>query len=398
MIDRIKKITQQSHKEVVAFRRHLHAHPELSFEEKETANYIHKQLEKWGILFERNIAGHGTVAYVKGALPSDAVIALRADIDALPITEANEVPYKSTNEGTMHACGHDVHTANLLGTIKVLQELRDSFGGTIKCFFQPAEERFPGGASLMIKDGVLENPKPASILGQHVHPPLAVGKVGFCAGMAMASADEIYLTVKGKGGHAAQPQMLIDPVLVSAHLLTALQQVVSRRVNPLLPTVLSFGKINSEGGATNVIPNQVAIEGTFRSLDEDWRFEAHKHIQDICEGVAHAMGATVDLEIRVGYPSLYNNVALTERTMNAAKVFLGEDRVEEIPIRMGAEDFAYYSQVMDGCFYRLGIRNEDLGITSGLHTPTFNVDEAALETGVGLMSYLAIQELAFKTA
>lgn len=390
--ERIRKLALNYHPEVVANRRHMHAHPELSFEETETSAFIQDQLKELGVPFENGLAENGVAALIKGG-KSGPTIALRADFDALPITEANDVPYKSTKPGVMHACGHDAHTANLLGVVKILNEIKSDLPGQVKCIFQPAEERFPGGASLMIKDGVLENPSPTSIIGQHVHPPLDAGTIGFCSGLAMASADEIYMTISGKGGHAAAPTTFIDPVLITAHVITALQQVISRRANPLIPSVLSFGKINSTGGATNIIPSEVKLEGTFRTLDETWRFEAHEKIKKIATQVAEAMDGTCEVDVRVGYPFLFNDEALTARNKAAAIEFLGEERVQDIPIRMGAEDFAYYSQQMPGCFYRLGIRNEAKGITSGLHTPTFNIDESALETGVGLMAWLAYKEL-----
>ena len=392
--ERIQQLAKNYHPEVVARRRHLHANPELSFQETETAAYIQKQLSEMGIPFEAGVAENGVVALIEGQ-NTDTTIALRADFDALPITEANDVPYKSTKEGIMHACGHDAHTANLLGVAKILNELKGELQGQVKCIFQPAEEKFPGGASLMIKEGVLENPKPLSIIGQHVHPPLPAGMIGFCSGLSMASADEIYMNIHGKGGHAAAPTRFVDTILITAHILTALQQVVSRRANPLTPSVLSFGKINSDGGATNVIPEVVRLQGTFRTLDEKWRFEAHEKIKKIAEQVAESMDGKAEVEIKVGYPFLHCDEDLTARNKTAAIEFLGEDKVVDIPIRMGAEDFSYYTQVMPGCFYRLGIRNEAQGITSGLHTPTFNIDETALETGVGLMAWMAIKELAF---
>ncbi|MCL4118986.1 UNVERIFIED_CONTAM: hypothetical protein GTU68_031887, partial [Idotea baltica] len=374
-------------------RRHIHANPELSFFEEETAQFIQSKLDEIGVPYIADFAGHGIVVKIEGKNPAKKIIALRADIDALPITEANDISYKSTNEGVMHACGHDVHTANLLGVIKILNELKNEFEGTVKCIFQPAEEKFPGGASLMIKEGVLKNPEPTIIIGQHVHPPMNVGNVGFAEGKYMASADEIFMTIHGKGGHAAAPRNFIDPILMTSQIIVALQQVVSRLAPPETPTVLSFGKINSVGGYNNIIPEAVKLDGTFRTMEEDWRYEAHKHIKRIAESTAHANGGSVDVQINVGYPHLINQPDLTNRCRKYAKDFLGNDRVEELPIRMGAEDFAYYSHQIPGCFYRLGIKNEALGINSGLHTPTFNIDEDAFKTGVGLMAWLAICEL-----
>lgn len=377
--------------EVVAIRRHLHQHPELSFEEYNTSAFIAQKLTEYGVKFQKDIVKTGVVALVEGKNPSKKVIALRADIDALPIQEENEVDYKSSNDGVMHACGHDVHTSSLLGVVKILSELTDKFEGTVKCIFQPGEEKLPGGASLMIKEGVLENPTPASIFGQHVYPQLKAGKVGFRKGMYMASTDELYLTVIGKGGHAALPHLNVDPIMITAHILTALQQVVSRNANPITPSVLSFGKIQANG-ATNVIPNKVHLEGTFRTMDESWRKSAHDKIKTIATQVAAGMGGKCEVEIRKGYPFLVNNEQLTAKAAEAAKAFLGEENVVELDLRMTAEDFAYYSQVMPACFYRLGTASENANI-SGLHTPTFSIDENALETSIGLMSWLAINEL-----
>ena len=394
ILDSIKRLTDRYHADTVAIRRHLHQHPELSFQEERTGRYIAERLTAYGIAHEHGWADNGVVGLIEGKSPKSRTVALRADIDALPITEANDVPYKSTHEGVMHACGHDAHTASLLGAARILNELKTELTGTIKLIFQPAEEMHPGGASLLIKEGVLENPRPASILGQHVHPPLAAGKVGMRAGMYMASADEIYVTVTGRGGHGALPQDCIDPIVVTSYLITALQQVVSRRATPTTPSVLTFGKINSTGGNTNVIPNEVKLMGTFRTMDEQWRAEAHRVMTSMAEGLCASMGATCDFQIRVGYPFLVNEPALTARTFERAVDYLGANQVEELPIRMTAEDFAYYSHELPGCFYRLGTGNAARGITSPVHTTTFDIDEDALHVGVGLMAYLATQELA----
>ena len=393
MLDQIKSLTDRYHADTVAIRRHLHQHPELSFQEKKTGRYIAERLAEYGVAHEHGWADNGVVGIIAGKNPKSRTIALRADIDALPITEANEVPYKSRNEGVMHACGHDAHTASLLGAARVLQALKNEFSGTIKLIFQPAEEMHPGGASLLIKEGVLENPRPASILGQHVHPPLAVGKVGMRPGMYMASADELHVSVRGRGGHGALPQDCIDPIVVTSHLITALQQIVSRRATPTTPSVLTFGKINSTGGNTNVIPNEVKLMGTFRTMDEQWRTEAHRLMMQLATGLCESMGATCDFQIRVGYPFLINEPDLTARTFNRATTYLGASNVEELPIRMTAEDFAYYSHELPGCFYRLGTGNTERGITSPVHTTTFDIDEEALRVGAGLMAYLAIEEL-----
>ncbi|HRI60491.1 MAG TPA: amidohydrolase [Saprospiraceae bacterium] len=393
MKEQILLLARQYHNDVVANRRHLHAHPELSFQEVQTGKFVAARLAELGIEYKHGMAGNGVVALIKGKNPKKRIVALRGDMDALPIREANNVPYKSQNEGVMHACGHDVHTSSLLGTVRILHELRDRFEGTVKCIFQPGEERLPGGASIMIHEGVLENPKPASIFGQHVHPPLRAGMVGMKPGIYMASADEIYVTVKGRGGHGAMPQECIDPVAIAAQLIVSLQQIVSRYADPGVPSVLTFGKINSMGGATNVIPNEVKLEGTFRTMHEKWRMEAHKRMKKMAESIAKSMGAACDFNIMKGYPVLHNHEALTGRTKKWAIEFLGKDKVVDLPLRMTAEDFAYYSQVMPACFYRLGTGNPERGITSPIHTDTFDVDESALETGVGLMAWLAIKEL-----
>ncbi|MBD2723303.1 M20 metallopeptidase family protein [Hymenobacter armeniacus] len=391
LLPRIQQLAAQYAADTVAIRRHLHAHPELSFEETNTAAYVTQELLKLG-LTPQPIANTGVVALIEGQ-PGGPTIALRADMDALPITEANDVPYRSTNPGVMHACGHDVHTASLLGAARILNELKSEFKGTVKLMFQPGEERLPGGASLMIKEGVLENPAVANVLGQHVFPHLPAGKIGLRPGRYMASTDELYLTIKGKGGHGAMPEMNLDPVLVAAHLIVAAQQIVSRRSSPKIPSVLSFGKVIANG-ATNVIPNEVYIEGTFRTLNEEWRAEAHQHLRRLCEGLAESMGAVCELEIRHGYPYLENEPQLTARVRAAAEAYLGPENVVELDQWMAAEDFAYFSQAAPACFYRLGTRHEDGRFASSVHTPTFDIDEKALATGPGLMAWLAVQELA----
>jgi amidohydrolase len=391
--NRIKSLAQQLKEEVIANRRHLHANPELSFQEFNTANFVQEKLKEIGITEIEKKANTGWSVLIKGNNPDKKVVALRADMDALPITEANDVSYKSKNHGVMHACGHDAHTASLLGAAKILYEVRDQFEGTIKLIFQPGEELVPGGASLMIKDKVLENPRPAAIIGQHVMPFIPAGKVGFRPGLYMASTDELYITVKGKGGHGAMPETFIDPVLIASHMIVALQQIVSRVANPKIPSVLSFGRVEALG-ATNVIPNEVKIQGTFRTMDEEWRAKAHEKMVQIAKGIVEGMDGELDFEIRKGYPFLKNEPELTERSIHAAKEYLGEENVLDLDIWMAAEDFAYYSQEIDGCFYRLGTRNEARGIVSSVHTPTFDIEEDALEIGAGLMAWLAVSELA----
>lgn len=393
MKEQIQALANTYFDEVIGLRRHIHANPELSFKEVETGKFIAGKLKEWGIPHEHGVADNGVVGLIEGKKPGNKVVALRADIDALPIAEANEVPYKSKNEGVMHACGHDVHSSSLLGTAKILNELKDNFAGTIKLIFQPAEEMLPGGASIMIKEGVLENPSPNSIFGQHVHPPLQVGKVGFRPGMYMASTDELYMTVTGKGGHGAIPQNCIDPIVITSQIITALQQIISRRANPTLPSVMTFGYIASTGGSTNVIPNEVKLKGTFRTYEEGWRKEAHRLMKEMAEGMAKAMGGSCDFHVSNGYPALINNPSLTVNAKAYATEYLGPDNVVDLPMRMTGEDFAYYSQVMPACFYRLGTGNPAKGINSPIHTNTFNVDEQCLEVSTGLMAWMALQEL-----
>lgn len=389
--DKVEQLAKEIAPEAIVFRRHLHQYPELSFQEYETSNYVKAQLDKLGIVWEPK-AGTGIIARIEGKLPSSKVTALRADMDALPIPEANDVTYKSQREGVMHACGHDMHTASLLGVAMLLTRMAPDFGGLVKLIFQPAEEKLPGGARQMVEEGVLRDPRPDVVVGQHVMPELEVGKVGFYAGNYMASNDEIYLRIIGKGGHGAQPQQNIDPVIIAAHLLIALQQLVSRMSDPRIPTVLSFGKVVADG-ATNVIPNEVRVEGTLRTLDKLWRDKAHEKISQMAIGMAESMGATCEVNIVHGYPVLYNDPLHTESLAQQAKAFLGKDRVVDLDIWMAAEDFAYYAQEVPSCFYRLGVGNRQQGIVSALHTPTFNVDETAMELSIALMSFLAIQSL-----
>lgn len=389
--EKIKKLAEEIYGEVQANRRHLHAHPELSFREYNTSAFIQAFLQQQGIAFQA-MADTGVVATITGERPSDRVIALRADIDALPIAEANQVPYRSTVPGVMHACGHDAHTASLLGTARILQALKSQFGGTVKCIFQPGEERIPGGASWMIREGVLENPRPTAVLGQHVMPALEAGKIAIRPGKFMASMDELYVTVRGKGGHAAQPQENIDPVLIASSILVALQQLVSRAADPRMPTVLSFGKMIAQG-ATNIIPNEVYLEGTFRTLDEKWREKAHQRMKKLAEGMAESMGGTCEFRIVRGYPYLKNEEKLAAEIRQLAGQYLGPENVLDWDIWMAGEDFAYYSQQTDACFYLLGTGNPARGITSSLHTPTFEVEEKALALSTGLMAYLALSKL-----
>jgi len=391
LLESIRKESLALAPETVRWRRHMHAHPELSYQEVKTSQFITQTLRDIG-LSPVTVSGTGVVALVEGKNPTRQVIALRADIDALPIQENSDKPYRSTQQGVMHACGHDVHTTSLLGTAKVLQSVRDQFEGTVKLIFQPGEERNPGGASLMIRDGVLQNPSPSGIIGQHVMPLLPVGKIGFREGKYMASSDEIYLKVVGKGGHAAAPELVIDPVLIASHIIVALQQVISRQANPREATVLSFGKVIAEG-ATNIIPDEVRVAGTFRALNETWRSDALKTIEQLATGIAESMGGRCEVEISRGYPCLENNPALTRRIRAAAEAYVGRENVVDLDVTLGSEDFAFYSHQIPASFYRLGTRNDAKGITSYVHTPTFDIDEDALAIGPGLMAWMALREL-----
>lgn len=384
--DKIQALALQYKNEFINVRRHLHAHPELSYQEFETSKYIQQKLTEYNIPFEIK-ATTGVVGLIKGRNPETRIIALRADMDALPIKEENKVEYKSVNEGLMHACGHDVHTTCLLGASKILNELRNEWEGTIKLLFQPGEEKNPGGASLMIKDGALEDPKPQGIFGMHVHPGLPLGKLSFRKGRVMASADEIYITIKSKGGHAAAPHLTADTILIASHLIVSLQQIISRNNNPISPSVLSICSI--EGGhTTNVIPSEVKLKGTFRAMDEEWRKKAHQLIKKQTEGLVTAMGAEADVLIDVGYPFVDNDPLLTEMGWQLAEEYWGKENVEETELRMGAEDFGYYTHVVPGCFYRLGVRNEEKGIIHNVHTPKFDIDEEAITNGIQMMAWL----------
>ena len=386
---KIQLLADTYFEELIAIRRHLHEHPELSFHEKETMLFVAQKLSDYGIEHTTNIGGFGVVGLIKGRNPESKTIALRADLDALPIEEKNACSYISKNEGVMHACGHDVHTTCLLCAARILSQLKDEFEGTIKLIFQPAEEKLPGGASIMIKEGVLKNPDVELIFGQHVLPQLQTGKVAFKSGISMASCDEIYITVKGKGGHGAVPNLAVDPVLIASHIVVALQAIVSRNANPLMPSVLSIGKFIANG-ATNIIPEEVKMEGTFRTFDEKWRAEAKEKIERTCHHIAECFGGYCEVFIDNGYPYLNNNEQATAQAFELAKEYLGNEQVETMPARMTAEDFAYYSQEIPSCFFRLGTGNIEKGITSPIHTPTFDVDENCLKTGSGLMAWLAV--------
>jgi amidohydrolase len=385
--DKIKELAAKYAGEFIGVRHELHANPELSFHEFETSKYIQQKLSGWNIPYQV-MANTGVVGRIQGKSSANRLVALRADIDALPITELNDVDYRSRNPGVMHACGHDVHTTCLLGAAKILNELKDELRIDVKLIFQPGEEKNPGGASLLIREGVLD-PPPDAIFALHVNPQLPVGKLSFRSGMVMASADEIYITVRGKGGHAAAPQYTADTILVASQLVVNLQQVVSRMNDPFNPSVLSITSIQG-GNTTNVIPSEVKLMGTFRAMNEQWRYKAHELIKKICRSTADSGSASIDVHIDIGYPFVMNDEKLTDAAKRKSAEFAGQENVEETEMRMGAEDFAFYSHLVPACFFRLGTGNKEKNITSGVHTPTFNIDEAAIENGIGIMAWLAL--------
>ncbi len=386
--EKIKQLAANYKSEFIAIRRHLHANPELSYVEFNTSTFIQQKLSSFGIAFTK-MATTGVVCVIEGKNPQSRIIALRGDMDALPIAEQNKVDYISLVNGVMHACGHDVHTTIMLGAAKILQELKDEFEGTVKIIFQPGEERNPGGASYMIRDGVLQNPVPQGIVALHVHPGLEVGKLSFRKGRVMASADEIYITIRSKGGHAAAPHLTADTVLIASTLIVSLQQIISRNNNPTAPSVLSICSIQG-GHTTNVIPSEVKLMGTFRAMDETWRYKAHELITKQAKGLVESMGAEIDVHIDIGYPTVDNDPIFTEAVWQQANAYMGKENVLETELRMGAEDFGYYTQKIPGCFYRLGVRNEELGIVNNVHTPLFNIDENAIEIGIGMMAWLGV--------
>lgn len=387
--EKVQTIAKNIIDEVIANRRHLHQNPELSFKEFNTAIYIRSRLDDMNISWTE-IANTGTLATITGNLPSTKVIALRADIDALPINEENSVDYCSSFEGVMHACGHDAHSASLLGVAKILNQLRDYFGGTVKLIFQPAEELYPGGAKNVIAEGALSNPTVDAIIGMHVMPSMKAGVFATRAGKLMASMDEIEIKIYGKGGHAAEPHKVIDPIVMSAAVVQALQQLVSRAGNPLTPSVLSFGKIIGDG-AINVIPDMVLMEGTFRTIDEDWRLQAHEKIKSIVEGIVKGFGGHCEIEIRKGYPCLQNDESLANDVAKSLAEYDGCGTIEDPGIWMASEDFAYYTYEIRSCFYFFGVgKKED---SSALHTSTFDFDDNLLELSCGAMTFAALKLL-----
>jgi amidohydrolase len=397
MTDSIQKIIQeysnQLFEKVKAYRSHLHKYPELSFQEFETSNFVTKTLNELGIE-NHKIGNTGVIGYILGPKHSkeDTFIGIRADLDALPIQEENEVSYKSKNKGIMHACGHDVHTSILLGVAEILYTLKENLSQPIKLIFQPGEEKNPGGASILIKEGVLDSPIVSKMYALHVFPELETGKIGFKKNLYMASCDEIYVTIQGKGGHGAMPHTCVDPILIGSSVVTNLQQIISRKCDPTIPAVLSFGHF--EGiGATNIIPSTVYLKGTFRTMDEKWREKAWGLIENQILAIAKSFGGSAEVFIDKGYPCLINDSELVDDLRQKMEVQIGKDNCIDLPIRMTSEDFAFYSQKIPVCFVRLGVRNEAKNITHSVHHPKFDIDENALKTGMQVLCNAAFNTL-----
>ncbi len=392
MLNKIKALAKEQAEEIIACRRHLHAHPELSQQEHGTMAYVAEQLRRYGLEPRTGVGKTGCMALLRGGIePESYCVALRADYDALPLQEQTGLPFASEHPGVMHACGHDMHTASLLGAAKILCQLRDELRGSVMFIFEPSEEMYPGGARMMMDDGLFDEVTPDEIYGFHCLPEMDCGRVGMRKGKYMASTDELYWTVKGRGGHGATPHLSIDPILIASHIVVAVQQVVSRNASPLMPTTLSFGKI--EGiGRTNIIPDEVKMEGIIRTFDEEWRLRAHDTIRRISQGVAEAMGGTCDLFIDYGYPYVVNDDACTQQVHDNAAAYLGDDKVEWLEMRMTAEDFAFFAQKIPACYYRIGIHTPGTPLCN-LHRPNLMVDERSIELAAGLVAYNAYRAL-----
>lgn len=391
MKERIQRMAREGAAEIIEYRRWLHRHPELSQQEYGTMAFVAEKLKEMGLEPKTGIGRTGVMAMIKGKNPESYCVAMRADYDALPITEDTGLPFASENPGVMHACGHDMHTSSLLGAAKILCQLKEEFEGSVMLIFQPSEEMYPGGAKMMMDDGLFDEVTPDEIYGFHCLPEMECGRVGMRKGKYMASTDELYWTIKGRGGHGATPHMTIDPIVVASHVVVALQQVVSRNASPLMPTVLSFGKMVGEG-RTNIIPDEVKMEGIIRTFDPEWRLEAHNRIRKISEGVAESMGAECDLFIDYGYPPVVNNDDSTQMTHDNAVAYLGEENVDWLDMRMTAEDFAFYAQKIPACYFRVGIHVPGTEVTN-LHRPNLLVNEDSIEVASGFEAYNAIMAL-----
>ena len=392
LIDEIKALAHAQREEVIEWRRWMHRHPDLSQEEYGTMEFVAERLRKMGLEPKTGIGKTGIMAMLRGKDPDSYCVALRSDYDALPITECTGLPFASEKPGVMHACGHDMHTCSLLGAIKILTQLKDQFSGTLMFIFEPSEEKYPGGARMMMEDGLFDEVMPNEIYSFHCLPEMDCGKVGMRKGKYMASTDELYWTVKGLGGHGATPHLSVDPIVVASHIVIALQQIVSRNAVPMMPTVLTIGKIQEVGGRTNIIPDTVKMEGIIRTFDEKWRLEAHEKIRKISTGVAEAMGAECDLFIDYGYPYVFNDDACTQQVHDNACAYVGEENVEWLDLRMTAEDFAFFAQKIPACYFRIGIHEPGTPF-SNLHRPNLMVDERSLELANGLIAYNAIRAL-----
>lgn len=387
-----KQLSEKYFDKMVAIRRHLHQYPELSGEEQQTAQYITQVLDQIGIAYQKNIAGYGIVALLKGNLHGESCVALRADMDALPIKENNSNSYCSLNEGIMHACGHDFHTASLLGALMILNDLKDSFGGTIKAIFQPSEERYEGGAPFMIKEGVLHNPKVDYIFGLHADTALTSDQVGFRAGKYMASTDELHFTVVGKGGHAAMPLDVINPIPIAARLLLKWEEEIDKIKPNDTPFVMNFGRLIADG-ANNIIPNKAHLSGTLRVFDEEKRELILKRIEEIAIQVCQDNEAQCLVDIRRGYPMVVNDSEVTQKAIEIAENYLGKEHIVSLAIRTTAEDFSYFLQQVPGTFFRVGVSNPGKGIIHPLHSAQFDIDETALHTASEMFAKLAIEFL-----
>ena len=388
MKSEIQQLTAKYSQYVMDCYHQIHANPELSFQEFETARFIGEELSKMGISFRSGIGGTGILGKIEGRNPSKKIIALRADMDALPITEEVDIPHKSTKEKVMHACGHDSHVACLLGVAKILTHIKSKIEGTVLLIFQPGEESAPGGARLMLEDGIFNEAEPELIIAQHSSVDYPTGTIGFLPGMIMASADEIHVKIHGKGGHGALPHLCNDTVLAAAQTLVALQQVRSRLCHPLTPMVLTFGKLIANG-AQNIIPHEVSLSGTFRTIDEKWREEAKQHIRRIITETSAAYGCTAEIEIPDGYPCVINDLNITTKAREFAAEWIGEDNIRTLEMRMTSEDFGFFTQKYPSTFYRFGVKGEINANSGGLHSSTFRIDEKSLETGTGGMAWLA---------
>lgn len=385
LFDELSNQAESLLSEVQRIREYLHQNPELSFEEHNTMAFVCEKLKDWNIEFEAKVAGTGVVGFIRGKFSNQTPhIALRADLDALPIKEENNVPYKSKVEGVMHACGHDVHTANLLGVAKILKQNEDQLKHPVLLLFQPGEEKAPGGASLILKSGVLHKQPIKAIYGLHVFPELEAGKVGFRSGLYMASCDEVHVEVQGKGGHAAMPHQCTDPIQAGIQFIQQAQSELHRYCDPKIPMVLRFGHFEALG-ATNVIPDKAKIKGTFRTMNEEWREQALNKLQAIADSISSTTGARLNLTIVKGYPYLENNPDVTETLKQSAQEILGAENVIDLPIRLTAEDFSFYSQEFPACFFRMGVRNEEQGIVNGVHHPKFDIDPHGLIAGMQVM-------------